>query len=171
MPTQTGAIARTTLSRTGRLGVDRAASDDLVLRAVRGDLARALCVWGVGSMLVGGTVWAVAVRDDSERLAGAGRQVLAWGTVDALIAALAFRQQGRPVPDPGRERARLRRLLWLNSVLDVGYLAAAATLLRRGRIGGRDVTGDGLGVAVQGGFLLLLDVKSVLRLRVRTTQV
>ena len=50
----------------------------------------------------------------------------------------------RPEPDP----RRLRRILLINCVADVGYLALAAAAWRKGR------TGDGAAIAVQGAFLL-----------------
>jgi len=53
----------------------------------------------------------------------------------------------RPEPDP----RRLRRILLINCVADVGYLALAAAAWRKGR------TGDGAAIAIQGAFLLALD--------------
>jgi len=51
-------------------------------------------------------------------------------------------------------------VLLVNSVLDVGYLALGERLRRTERW-----RGDGLGVLVQGAFLLVLDTTAVQRLR------
>ncbi len=73
-----------------------------------------------------------------------GRQTLAWGVVDAAIAGFGFT---RPAPEP----ARLRRVLLINTVADVGYIALGVMAVRRG------LRGDGEAVVVQGAFLLALD--------------
>jgi hypothetical protein len=80
---------------------------------------------------------------------GFGRQTLVWGAVDGAIAGAGARRRASKGPtDP----SRLRRVLLVNAALDVGYVAAGAELVRRGRW-----PGDGLAVVVQGAFLLVLD--------------
>lgn len=133
---------------------------------VRRDLARSLTAWSVGSLLVAG---AIAVGRDDARARGLARQMATWGAIDLGIALAAQRDAGRDVDDPVRSSRSLRRLLWLNAGLDVGYLAAGVWLVRSGTVRGRDSVGDGIGVLVQGGALLVLDTVSALRLR--TTRV
>ncbi len=88
-----------------------------------------------------------------------GIQHLAWGAVDGAMAGYGLYslhkslRAGAP-KDWTVERQRLRRILLINTLLDVGYFAAGAYLITR-----RDVRwrGTGWGIVIQGGFLLLLD--------------
>lgn len=106
-------------------------------------LTAVLAGWAAFSVAAGG---ALAARPATR---GFGRQTLAWGAVDAAIAAVGTRRRATRGPTDPR---RLRRVLLLNAGLDVGYLAAGAYVLRRTRW-----PGDGAAMLVQGGFLLLLD--------------
>lgn len=136
------------------------------LRAVRGDLTRALTTWSVLSLAVGA---AVARWGRGERAAGVARQSIAWGAIDLGIAAVGARANQAPVTDVPAASRTLRRLLLVNAALDVGYVAVGLALVRAGRVRGRDSVGDGAAVAVQGTFLLVLDAVSAARLR--TTRV
>jgi len=127
---------------------------------VRSSLTRALTAWSLGSLAAGALVLA---GRPGERGTGFARQCLAWGAVDLAVAGLSLR---RPAPVPeAQAAASLRRLLLLNGGLDVGYVTAGLLLWRARRLRGRDSTGDGAGVAVQGAFLLLLDTVNAWRLR------
>ncbi|GIV25980.1 MAG: hypothetical protein KatS3mg026_1672 [Bacteroidia bacterium] len=88
-----------------------------------------------------------------------GIQHLAWGAVDGAIAGYGLYSLHKSLrasqpKDWAAEKQRLRRILLLNALLDVGYMAAGAYLATR-----RDVRwqGTGWGIVIQGGFLLLLD--------------
>lgn len=122
--------------------------------------------WAVGSVLVGATLLLAP-----ERVVGAlapasfafGLQCLIWGAIDGVIALIgAFdlrrrRAAGEPL-DLAATRAfgrRLRRLLRLNAGLDVVYVAVGLALLALWRT--PEGLGHGLGVVVQGGFLLVFD--------------
>ncbi|MFN8184127.1 MAG: hypothetical protein U0R23_06870 [Candidatus Nanopelagicales bacterium] len=104
-------------------------------------LMRTLGAWSAVSVVGGAAVWAAGRSPQARAF---GRQTLAWGAVDAAIAGFGA---SRPAPDP----RRLRRILLINCVADLGYLALAAVAWRSGR------TGDGAAIAVQGAFLLALD--------------
>jgi esterase/lipase len=94
-----------------------------------------------------------------------GQQAVAWGLVDGLIAAYGF-LSARPAASPDGEAAlasRLRRLLWLNAGLDLGYIAGGLALARRRGQANAAWRGHGWGVLVQGGFLLLFDLYHALR--------
>lgn len=127
---------------------------------VRSSLTRALTAWSLASVLAGGVALA---RRPGPVATGVARQGLAWGAVDLGVAALSLRPP-RPAPEQ-QAAASLRRLLLLNSVLDVGYVVAGALLWRAGTVRGRDSRGDGAGVVVQGAFLLVLDTVHAARLR------
>lgn len=135
-------------------------SDLRLLRAVRADLTRHLVAWGVSSLVGGAVLLGVGASRRSRVLTGVGRQAAAWGAVDLVIAGVGSASNRRPVVDAPRAVRSLYRLLAVNAVLDVGYLAGAALLARRP---GRE--GDALGVAVQALALLVLDTGHAARLR------
>lgn len=107
---------------------------------------------------------------------GIGEQFLAWGAVDGAIALAGTwfgrrRLAIRGDPErPATDARNLRRLLLVNAGLDVFYvLGGAGLVLGRGR---SDETwrGRGLGVMVQGGFLLAFDLWHGLRFPTSTPQ-
>lgn len=94
---------------------------------------------------------------------GFGIQCLVWGTIDGAIALLGVRDLHRrraagEHTDTGGSHAfaaRLRKLLRLNAGLDVVYVLAGVALVLLWRT--PEGLGHGLGVIVQGGFLLAFD--------------
>lgn len=104
-------------------------------------LFRTLAAWSALSVAGGAALWAKGGSEDVSRF---GRQSVAWGAVDAALVGFGA---ARPAPEP----RRLRRVLLLNCVADLGYLAVGAAALRRGW------RGDGAAIVVQGAFLLALD--------------
>ena len=113
-------------------------------------LTRVLGAWAVTSVAAGAALSVPAATR------GFGRQSAAWGAVDGAIAwAGARKRRAKGPTEPGR----LRAVLLVNAVLDVGYLAAGAWLVRDGRW-----RGDGAAVLVQGAFLLALDTTAARRL-------
>ncbi len=104
-------------------------------------LQRTLGTWSAVNLISGAALWAGGRNDAARRF---GRQTFAWGAVNAAIATWA---SSRPTPDT----RRLRRILLVNAVADVGYFAVGATMYRKG------LRPDGAAIMVQGGFLLALD--------------
>lgn len=90
----------------------------------------------------GGALWS-AGRTPAVR--SFGRQTAAWGAVDAAIAAFGL---SRPAPDTDR----LRKVLLVNCLADVGYIGLGLWAWRSERF-----RADGAAVVVQGAFLLALD--------------
>ncbi|MBA3854135.1 MAG: hypothetical protein C0503_06955 [Gemmatimonas sp.] len=86
----------------------------------------------------------------------AGIQTAAWGAVDLLIVALAWR--GLSTRDLAGAIA-LDRVLWLNIGLDVGYAMVGLTLLVFGLRAPRrpGLIGAGAAIVVQGLALAVLD--------------
>lgn len=114
-------------------------------------LTRVLGAWSAGSIATG----AVLAARPATR--GFGRQTLAWGAIDGAIAYAGAKGRARKGPtDP----VRLQKILIVNAVLDLGYLALGARMRRTERW-----RGDGDAVLVQGGFLLMLDTVSAYALR------
>ncbi|MCB0133134.1 MAG: hypothetical protein KDD78_19865 [Caldilineaceae bacterium] len=100
-----------------------------------------------------------------------GIQAMAWGAIDALIAWLGRRSAAKQLAagptaaaEIGQAR-RLRWLLWLNALLDLGYMAGG-TRLMRGSTGSDQPPsetnaarrGHGWGILVQGAFLFVFDL-------------
>lgn len=116
--------------------------------ATHKQLLAALGAWSAVST-VGGA--ALIARGRTRFAHNFGRQTLAWGAVDAAIAGFGA---SRPAPDP----ARLRKVLLINCVADLGYLGLGVLATRRGW------RGDGEAILVQGAFLLALDSHFAYRL-------
>ena len=126
-------------------------------------ITRCLLVWsglsaggGVVSLLSGAPFWR-----------GFGTQAVAWGAVDALIAALGgemARRRRASLPDPMeparllREERNLRRLLLINTGLDVLYVAGGVALALTLGAGDPTWRGHGWGIVVQGAFLFAFDL-------------
>jgi hypothetical protein len=104
-------------------------------------LNRVFSTWSAASLAGGAALW---VRGGNDSTKAFGRQTFAWGVVNAAIAGWAA---FRPTPDI----ERLRRILRINAVADVGYISVGAALYKAGR------RPDGAAVMLQGAFLLALD--------------
>jgi hypothetical protein len=132
-------------------------------------LAEKLLAWSAAS--VTGGVASLFFGDKFWR--GFGSQCAGWGAIDALIALFGLRnaQTKANAPDAHtperqtRERANLRRILWINFGLDVGYVMGGTALaLTRGKHN-PFLRGAGWGIVFQGGFLFLFDLLHALLLK------
>ena len=126
-------------------------------------LTRRLLWWGGGSALLGIT----ALLLGSPFWTGFAIQAIAWAAVDAAIALLgrrASRRRKQAYVDPlaprvvEGEAAKLRRLLWINTGLDVLYVTGGLALVLS--LGTTHLTwrGHGWGIVVQGAFLFFFDL-------------
>ncbi len=128
-------------------------------------LTRRLLLWSVVSMVIGAAL--LVFGDPFWR--GFGLQAVVWGGVDAAIAFFGRRTSntrllkhvaagGNPASLVEREAKNLRRLLWINTGLDVLYVVGGAALVIT--LGQSDLfaRGNGWGIIVQGGFLFLFDL-------------
>jgi len=124
-------------------------------------LSRRLLLWSALSIVAG----AVLLLAGSDFWRGFGLQAAVWGAIDAAIAlfgqrsAVKRRAKG-PFTAEARaaEAAKLRRLLWINTGLDVLYVAGGLVLVYT--LGARDpfAAGNGWGIVLQGGFLFVFDL-------------
>ena len=137
---------------------------DTLLALERAHLERLLW-WGgasvvAGLLLLGGLA---ARRAASPLLRHFAIQTAAWGAVGVALALSAWR--GLQLRDHAAATT-LDRLLWLNLGLDVGYVGIGATLALTGWLAGRRLgaVGAGLGVAIQGAALFVLDLVFVQQL-------
>ena len=112
--------------------------------------------WGLGSVVLG----ASALLSRNLAVRQVGIQSIAWGAIDAALAWFGRRDARIKIAagatDGPRQARRFRTILLINAGLDVGYIAGGWALLRSAR--GRDQrSGMGIGIIVQGLFLLLFD--------------
>lgn len=132
---------------------------------------RMLLGWALLSMVLGGIgLLAHAVGSGTSRgeafLGALALQFLAWGAINAALAGWALRQLARreraPLPAERQlaERERSIRVLRLNAGLDLLWLAIGVALLLLPALlpdHAATLVGHGVGVVLQGGFLLLFD--------------
>jgi hypothetical protein len=132
-------------------------------------LGQRLLRWGILSFAIGAALSSFADRF----WRGFGSQAAGWGLIDTAIAWLSIKvvrsRAGAPDahrPDrQHRERSTLRRILWINAGLDVGYCAGGLVLTAtKGRLDSF-WRGSGWGIFAQGGFLLLFDLLHAFGLR------
>ena len=135
--------------------------------------------WALASVLVGAALLLTPERAFGTLAPVAfafGLQCLIWGAIDGVIASIGARdlRRRRAAGEPQDVAAtrtfgrRLRRLLRLNAGLDVVYVAVGLALLTLWRT--PEGLGHGLGVVVQGGFLLVFDAWHGWRVRYRSDE-
>jgi hypothetical protein len=130
-------------------------------------LSLRLLLWGVLSMVVGGVLY----RQSGLRR-GMGAQFFGWGLIDALLALFGLFNLPRqraipPAAQPAaqaQERQKLRRILWVNTVLDVFYVAGGVWFWQKHGRDNPEKQGHALGVIIQGGFLFFFDLWHALKL-------
>lgn len=132
-------------------------------------LTRLLALWAAANIIVGLAL--MLITDHPFR--GFGEMTVGWALVNLAIAF--FGQLGskrrRSQPDgmaPAvmlKEQTKLSRLLWLNTGLDVVYVAVGLWLaIDRGAADPR-MLGWGYAIIIQGAFLFFFDLFHALRLR------
>ena len=98
-------------------------------------LSRRLLAWSALSIGAGAVLALLA----DPVWQGIGAQCAVWGIIDALIAGVGLRQTHKKAADPTQHRPEaqaearktLRRVLWINTGLDVGYVAGGIVLADR----------------------------------------
>lgn len=112
-----------------------------------------LLAWGGLSMGSG----AVLTLQGSAVARGLGIQNLAWGAIDlgiALWARSGIEQKRLEGYSPEEERKSFRKILLINTLLDLLYIAVGVGLMASGK---EQLRGHGIGVTLQGSFLLVFD--------------
>lgn len=136
-------------------------SDSLLVHKVQRSLFITLGAWsGVG---IGVGSYQVLSRQPSPWI-DMGYQNLAWGAINGAIAGIGYWRSRtvRSVSDWGAERRKLRRVLWINAGLDMGYMLVGGYLASRSDA---RLRGTGYGILLQGGGLFLIDSYHAWRLR------
>jgi hypothetical protein len=159
-----------TLTDRGASTMETMSNHQLV--RVEKTLTTALVAWSVASISLGMPLALIGRKMDSTSVSEFGRQNALWGAVDAAIAGVGFmtRRKRGVLSDVQAEREirKLRNLLVINALADVGYIAggiAIAARSRRGMSSLRMGAGDGAAIGIQGTFLFVLDVSQAMRLR------
>lgn len=140
--------------------------------SVERTLTKTLVNWSVASIVIGTSIALTGRRLNHTQVTEFGRQTAAWGAVDAIIAGTGLIVQKRRGPlsegQTQREIRKLRRLLVINAVADVAYMAGGITILNRSKKKKSSLRmgpGDGLAIVIQGAFLFVLDVSQARRLQ------
>lgn len=111
-----------------------------------------LLAYGLGSVALGGGLWAFAPSPWRE----VGMQAVAWGGIDAALGQWGRVEAQKKALDPkydaAADAAFLKALFGWNALLDVGYVAGGAYLATR-----PGWQGHGYGIMAQGLFLVGLD--------------
>ena len=122
-------------------------------------LSNRLLLWAIGS-IVGGLL---LQRSQRPLLKGIGARGVGGGATDGAIAIFgqqgAGRRQTAATPLIEVQHARsLRRLLWINTLLDVVYVAAGWWVVRNKGRDSESWRGHGWGIIIQGKFLFVFDL-------------
>lgn len=138
-------------------------------------LGQRLALWSGFSIGAAAVMGLLGRRDDPGHRfrRGAASQFAGWGVVDLAIALLGLRSAERRAADPtahapaqqAEARASLRKILWINTALDVGYVTGGAVLAKTKGQSDRFWRGAGWGIVVQGGFLFFFDLIHALLLK------
>src|SRR5215213_9037330 len=117
-------------------------------------ISKRLLQWGLASVLLG-----LLMRFGGKFWKNLGNQFIAWGAIDAAIAIggqiasndrIDHYENAAKSEVKSKEAKNLSRLLWINAALDVFYVLGGLIWSKR------DI-GNGLGVIIQGAFLLIFD--------------
>ncbi|MEO7910051.1 MAG: hypothetical protein ABIV47_10415 [Roseiflexaceae bacterium] len=115
-----------------------------------------LWAWGLGSIAAGVPM----LLSHDQRIRQAGVQSIIWGAIDAALAWFGRRGARDKISsganDGSLQARRFRMILLINAGLDAGYVAGGWVLLRGAR-GREQRVGTGLGIIMQGLFLLIYD--------------
>jgi hypothetical protein len=124
-------------------------------------VSRRLTVWALFSIVTG-----LLMRFGNKFWRGVGGQFIGWGFVNLMIAVFgqsAANQRNTSYDNPAvrevrdKERRSLGRALWFNAGLDVLYILGGRAWAGRDK-GDGSQSGNGVGVMIQGAFLLVFDI-------------
>jgi hypothetical protein len=117
-------------------------------------LGKTLLIWSVSSIIIGIMLYIFSVP----LVQGIGLQAIFWGIIDALIALFTlFKQSNKKIGE-------LIKILRINVGLDIVYQIVGVLLLV---LMWQDmfIAGNGIGVIIQGAFLLFLDLYYLLKMK------
>lgn len=138
-----------------------------MFRKFQSQLSFRLLIWSAVSVISG-----LSMLSRGKFWKSIGTQFVVWGLIDALIAVggqlLSDNRFSKTQPEDMRDRIHKEKrnlsiALWVNAGLDVLYIVGGLRWMNR-----KDddsARGNGLGVVIQGAFLLIFDIFHALRLR------
>ncbi len=141
-------------------------------------LGRRLALWSVLSLVASALMLLLAARPEHKGhkrnlWRGAASQFAGWGAIDLGIALLGMASAKKQAASPDahapeqqlRGHANLRKILWINTGLDVGYVSGGLALARTIGKSNPFWRGTGWGIVLQGCFLFIFDLLHVLGLQ------
>lgn len=118
--------------------------------------------WAGANIVSGGVGWGVA---KDQRWRSVHQMNLGWGAINMGIALFGYFSAGAEpttsltLTETLRQSDQIQKVLWFNTALDVGYMAAGWALWERGlRKGSERFVGFGQSVILQGAFLFAFDL-------------
>ncbi len=120
------------------------------IKNVEQEISLNLFIWGLCSSLNG----IILLFFDNSFITAIGFQFIIWGLIDCLIAIFPLIIRKIRNQSYIQNLPKLRKILGINSILDLLYVLVGIFLF----LGIFDINkGHGIGVIVQGGFLLIFD--------------
>lgn len=130
------------------------------IASFQSQLTMRLLAWGLFNVIIG----ALLQGTSSPLWRAFGQQSIGWGAINVALAVFGRRglrrklARGYPTEEAQRDAHTLWRILWINTGLDVLYIAGGWKLARsRGDVDAK-TRGHGVGVVVQGAFLFIFDL-------------
>ena len=109
-------------------------------------------MWALNGWALGNTTSLTGVMHEDPYLSSFHQMNVGWNIVNAGLASYAL-ANNKPV-----EPQKLERIFWINSALDVVYVASGFWLRAEGeKRGNPQWIGWGESIMIQGGFLLVFD--------------
>ena len=109
-------------------------------------------MWMLNGWALGNTTGLVGVQHEDVQTASFHQMNVGWNIVNAGLASYAL-ANNKPV-----EPQKLEKIFWINSALDVVYVASGFWLRAEGqKRGNPQWIGWGESIMIQGGFLLVFD--------------
>lgn len=123
-------------------------------------LMRRLLLWAILSMVTG----VALILFGNPFWQGFGIQALAWGAVDGIIVWFGWRRVKHNLGDDKddlrdtQEASRIRKILWINTALDVLYIASGGVMIFTLGSTSAFWRGTGWGIIIQAVFLFIFDM-------------
>lgn len=109
-------------------------------------------MWAINGWAMGNATSLVGSMHEDPQLSSFHQMNVGWSLVNAGLASYAL-SNNKPI-----KPKKLERLFWINSALDVVYVASGAWLRMEGqKRGNPQWVGWGESIMIQGGFLLVFD--------------
>jgi len=133
-----------------------------MFKSIEKEISFVLTAWGISSMIGGLTF----LYFDNSFMDAVGFQFLIWGLIDALIALTPPFFRKLRSKEHIENLTKLKRILIINSVLDLGYIATGIIIFI-GIFNINEYNGHGIGVIIQGSFLAIFDTYYAVKIKAK----